>query len=295
MAFPSIFSLSSSSEEPDWAWLPQNMLFLIISQLFLLSDIVSFGSVCTPWRSVLKHRLQDLNFQPNMRFSRKLPILLIPTDDNNESTRNLYSLLSAEVYDLKLPAPYHNRCIGSSHGWLIFLESFTFAITLFNPFYFGNSKGFIRIPPFLPAGDTCEMMKALEREFFSDYFICKAILSSCNDFIMMVIHGEHGVWLITSPRMQLGHSCISTNQCYMTSYFIYFLAVNFWGEVYVCDVKSNVQPRIRLVTEPVVGPLGETMRRYIVESNDGTTLLQAVRLVECSMSSGGELFLDTTG
>lgn len=95
----------------------------------------------------------------------------------------------------------------------------------------------------------------------------KSSKASCNDFIMMVIHGEtrslayykseNATWTFMYQHQPVFYDIIVHQG--------YFLAVNFWGEVYVCDVKSNVQPRIRLVTEPVVGPLGETMRRYIVE------------------------------
>ncbi|XP_021764906.1 uncharacterized protein LOC110729481 [Chenopodium quinoa] len=295
-------SSSFSSEMPDWAIMAEDVLLLILSHL-LLSDIISFGCVCSSWYSVSKRKLKLLNITPKMSFRRRAPMLLIPTDDSNENSRNLYSLPKGEVYDLKLSVPVNSRCIGSSHGWLIYIDSLSFVITLYNPFYFGFSKGTIKLPAFLPAGKINDSkMAIIQRDFYTDLFISKAILSadpsSCSDFIVMAIHnerkglayykaGEDATWTYV-------HDHPNGSPFYDIMYYLghSFVALNNKGEAYICNVNSNSKT-CQVMTEAVVATLAETTRRYIVKLDDGSTILQAIRMVQTLTNPDGTPFVDT--
>ncbi|XP_021726828.1 F-box protein At2g26160-like [Chenopodium quinoa] len=290
-------SQNSSSEMPDWALMAEDMLLLILSHL-LLSDIISFGCVCSSWYSVSKRKLKLLNITPKMSFSRRAPMLLIPTDDSNENSRNLYSLPKGEFYDLKLSVPVNSRCIGSSYGWLIYIDSLSFVITLYNPFYFGFNKGTIK----LPAGKINDRKKAIiQRDFYTDLYISKAVLSadpsSCADFIVMVIHNERkslAYYKAGDATWTYVHDHPNGSTFYDIMYYLgrYFVALNYRGEAYICNVNSN--SRIcQVMTEAVVGPLAESTRRYIVELDDGFTILQAVRMVQTLTNPDGMPFVDT--
>ncbi|KAK9665473.1 hypothetical protein RND81_14G114200 [Saponaria officinalis] len=68
----------------------------IITELFLLSDLVSFGSVCRNWRSPFPHRLQQYIILQNMFSSKRNPMLRIPAIVHPES-RNPYSLPEGQI------------------------------------------------------------------------------------------------------------------------------------------------------------------------------------------------------
>ncbi|XP_057547182.1 putative F-box protein At5g55150 [Amaranthus tricolor] len=236
-----------------------------------------------------------------MSLRRRLPVLLIPTNDCSKNTRNIYSLPDAQVYEMKLPVPFKSRCIGSSHGWLIFIDRVSFVITLYNPFYFGNSKGIIHLPPFPPAEYTIEMTKkSYVCEFHADYYICKAVLSanpsSSNTYFVTLIHGEtRAIAYYKSGDVSWTYMYGVVNQSSffdVISHENYFLAANLWGEVYICEVNSN-NPKITCLTDPVVSPIGELARRYLVDTGDGKTILQVVRLLTCSISDDGHPFTVT--
>ena len=185
------------------------------------------------------------------------------------------------------------RCIGSSHGWLIFIDSASFVITLYNPFYFGSSKGTIHLPPFPPAKFTNETANVDGYDLHSDYCICKAVLSadpsSSNNYFVVLIHGL--------TRSLAFYKSGKANWSYFNqpAFFDviyhqnYFLAVSFWGQVYTCDVNSNMKST--RVNGPVLGPSGYLARRYLVELDDGKTSLQVARKVQ--RAKYGHPFLDT--
>ncbi|KAL9237326.1 hypothetical protein vseg_011888 [Gypsophila vaccaria] len=266
--------------KPDWAWLPENVLYMILTELFMLSDLISFGAVCRSWRSVRQHRLQEMNIHPNMSIRKRLPMLLIPADSGER--RNLYSLPDEEVYHVGLPVPYNNRCIGSCHGWLIFLDSVSFVVTLFNPFYFGNSKGTIKLPLFQTARDFFQSDS--NYEFFPEYFVSKAVLSadpnSCPNYSVALIYGEFRSLAYYKSGDETW-TCIPGNPLiydiiYHTGRFI---AVCLWGELYTFNPEAN-RPQLESFSTPLYGPIRSNARRYIMMSYDGNTLLQVVRSID---------------
>ncbi|KAK9665464.1 hypothetical protein RND81_14G113700 [Saponaria officinalis] len=250
--------------------------------------------VCRNWRAVCRHRFQELRILPHMLFSGRLPMLLISDVDHPE-TRNLYSLPDGQVYDLRLPVPYDTRCIGSSHGWLIFLESVSFVVTLFNPFYFGNHKGTIYLPPFLAAKDYFETNK--DYDLFPEYYITKAVLSidpvSSPNYTVMLIHGEDRSLAYYNSGDE-NWTCVPGSPLF--SDLLYsngrFTAVSLQGELYSSNPETN-SPELERVTGPLYRPFRSTVRRYI--AYDRNKLLQAVRTVEFFSVTNADVVYRTRG
>ncbi|XP_059627435.1 probable F-box protein At1g44080 [Cornus florida] len=129
-----------SLEESDWAWLPKNLIDMILENLVSLSEFVRFGAVCKPWQSVAMEN--KLKFVQN-KFSTQVPFLIVPLKDNNVTERrSLYNITHNKLYDFQLRVPYKERLCGSSHGWLIGIEKSS-SVSLMNPF----SGSTIELPP----------------------------------------------------------------------------------------------------------------------------------------------------
>ncbi|KAK9665467.1 hypothetical protein RND81_14G113900 [Saponaria officinalis] len=230
---------------------------------------------------------------PNMFIHKRLPMLLIPTD--SAERRNVYSLPDGQVYDLKLPVPYNTRCIGSSHGWLVFIEIFSYVITLFNPFYFGNSKGTIKLPAFQPAGDFFESES--EYQLNHEYYIAKAVISadpvSCPNYTVMLIHGECKSLAFYKSGDETW-TCIPGNPLIrdLIYYNVRFSALCLWGELYTSDPEAN-RPQLESVCWPLYGQHRSSARRYIVMSNDRHTLFQLVRTLRYRLIGHGNVLYQT--
>ncbi|CAL1404906.1 unnamed protein product [Linum trigynum] len=137
---------SEEATRRDWAGLPWNVLYSVLTRVPSLQDYLRFSSVCKPWKSAAESdnrgRIATGHNQP--------PLLLVPTQDRSRESRALYSAAAAAgnkliVPNLNLPVPHHHRisCCGSSHGWLAFTE-LDYSVTLYNPF----TRAQIRLPRF---------------------------------------------------------------------------------------------------------------------------------------------------
>ncbi|XP_059646209.1 putative F-box protein At5g55150 [Cornus florida] len=127
--------------ESDWACLPKHLLDTIMDKLVSLSDYVRFGAVCKEWHDVVMENKVEF-FQK--KCCKQVPFLMVPTEDNSEKRRSLYSITHNKLYDFQLRVPYKKRLSGSSHGWLFTVEE-SFALTLINPF----SSATIELPPIM--------------------------------------------------------------------------------------------------------------------------------------------------
>ena len=127
--------------EPDWAYLPEDALNLILGNLVEQVDHIWFGAVCKNWWSIAK-----LNHQNHESGSKVLPMLMIPTKRKSRTQRSLYGISAKTVYPFKLPLRYNRRCCGSSYGWIATVDRNN-VITLLNPF---KNVAPISLPPIDP-------------------------------------------------------------------------------------------------------------------------------------------------
>ena len=131
---------SESNSESEWASLPEELLDSILGHLASMADCIRFSAVCSDWRRIAYQNYRNPPCDP--RRCHQLPLLMVPTPDSSTDTRSLYDVRRKRLYDFRLKVPYHRRCAGSSHGWLIFVHD-SYQVTLFNPFS-GKS---IHLPP----------------------------------------------------------------------------------------------------------------------------------------------------
>ncbi|XP_043702870.1 putative F-box protein At5g55150 [Telopea speciosissima] len=145
----------------NWFELCNDILGLIVDQFSAIEDIVHFGAVCRPWRSVSVKKLH---------FSTIVDPWLMLAEKEDSDNRGFYSLSTKKVYHLNLPEARSRKC-WSSCGWLITL-GLDLEIHLLNPF----SRDQIRLPPqpTLPG----QYPSIVGPEFVRRVFIWKVILSS---------------------------------------------------------------------------------------------------------------------
>ncbi|CAM8991687.1 unnamed protein product [Rhodiola kirilowii] len=131
------------AEEQDWSSIQPDIGCAIFNKLPEIVDRIWFGAVCKNWYYIAK------DYNPLASRSRlTLPMLLVPVNEC-ETQRKLYGVSSGKFYsNIRLSDIPNERCCGSSHGWLAFVEE-DLSVTLVSPFKF---KG-IHIR--LPVMDTC--------------------------------------------------------------------------------------------------------------------------------------------
>ncbi|KAF8039994.1 hypothetical protein BT93_B2267 [Corymbia citriodora subsp. variegata] len=157
-----------STQQADWAWLPEDMMGAILKKLGLTDEYMRVSRVCTSWFSFVRDRTE---FKELLR--KQAPLLVIPAINNRRNRRNLYNVIDGKTYDVQITLPYNRRCCGSSHGWLATVGR-KMVITLTNPF----SQRRIRLPPIFnpPKGNITRDNPCL---FYS--WVHKVILSNDPD------------------------------------------------------------------------------------------------------------------
>ncbi|XP_059643412.1 probable F-box protein At1g44080 [Cornus florida] len=267
-AFLSKNLLDMTMEEPDWAYLPKNLLDMILDKLVSLSEYVRFGAVCKPWQSVAmgnKHK-----FVQN-KFSRQVSFLLVPSRDNSDERRSLYSITHNKLYDFQLRVPYRKRLSGSSYGWLFTVKE-SLGVILMNPF----SGATIELPPIRVEDDEFDNILS-EVEFE----VGKAALSvdpasSPNDYIVTAIYGGclnlafiragDEAWTRMDKKRFQG---ITDVMYYKGKIF----AVDSSSAVLMIDVNRSAGESKAPHVEVIAPEYRISERTYLVESSGGDLLL----------------------
>ncbi|XP_068318115.1 F-box protein At2g26160-like [Pyrus communis] len=276
----------SSTFVSGWAWLPSDLLYLIVEKLIPTSDYIRFGAVCKHWQSVaLLQKQRRLKSR-----QQQLPMLIIPSKDINDR-RGLYSVTHGKNCGFELYVPYNNRCCGSSHGWLACVDD-NFGVNLFNPF----TKHTILLPP------LTEVPQDIRKHAYRrDHYIKKVVLSAdpslCpNDYEVVALVDCHGTRMahIKSGDNAWTHIDQTIRYFYGLHQIIgfddvlyyrgQFLAVSREGGVFSINVSngSTHKPHVSIVL-PIVPNIDD--KAYLVESSQGDLLLlrkfQSLNYSEC--------------
>ncbi|GLT71089.1 hypothetical protein SLA2020_431310 [Shorea laevis] len=219
-------------------------------------DRVRFGAVCESWGTAVKERrrLKTQVTQP--------PMLLIPSKDNNEKVRSLYSITDRKISEVNLPIPYDKRCCGSSLGWLSFVTE-TLCVTLFNPFR--NEK--IHLP------QISLFYEGVRRTY--QYLVVKVMLSSDptssrEDCFVAAIFGK----LNDLAFMKIGDESwtyVDNDRKAVFSDILYFK-----GKILALDHRSGlISIDVNTCQEKLLAPgdLEYFMKTYLVETSSGDLLL----------------------
>ncbi|GLU19648.1 hypothetical protein SLE2022_358850 [Rubroshorea leprosula] len=108
-----------------WKELPLDVVYAISQCLESYDDYVRFRAVCVSWKSAVPKSPTRLLKQP-------VPLLMLPFDDERETSRSFYGILEDKVYQIELPETRGKYFCGSSDGWVVIVEKSP-ALYLFNP------------------------------------------------------------------------------------------------------------------------------------------------------------------
>ncbi|KAF8369923.1 hypothetical protein HHK36_032042 [Tetracentron sinense] len=238
----------------NWSELHEDLLALIAKQLILYEDFVTFGGVCSSWRSVAVKK----NFNPSLQ----IPWLML-AEKKHSHTRAFFSLSKGMIHERMLPEAHGNRCF-SSHGWLITL-SVDLTINLVNPL----SRVRIPLPHQLTFKDHYTDYTPVELQ---QICIFKAILSASpswtSDYTVMVIYGPRVKLAFAKPGDE-GWTTIDTWSSSYADIIYYrerFYAVNFKGHIMVCDVEGPNPTEASVIARLPEEILGIPCKVYLVES-----------------------------
>ncbi|XP_043721478.1 putative F-box protein At5g55150 [Telopea speciosissima] len=240
----------------NWSELCNDILGLIVDQFSAIEDIVHFGAVCRPWRSVSVEKLH---------FSTIADPWLMLAEKEDSDNRGFYSLSTQKVYHLNLPEARGRKCL-SSNGWLITL-GLDLEIHLLNPF----SREQIRLPPqpTLPGQFSYE----IEPEHLRNFFVSKVILSSTPSHeeedekcVVMAIISEYNklaflrlgdeVWTPVDSHIGIAEVMYLNGQ---------FYAITNRGKLLIVDI-SNPHPKTIEFAETPEEMVDVCARFYLVES-----------------------------
>ncbi|XP_008234324.1 PREDICTED: F-box protein At2g26160-like [Prunus mume] len=247
-----------------WAWLPSNILDLILEKLIPISDYIRFSAVCKHWQSVAIHRKK----QPIKSCHKQIPMLIIPTIDGSSERRGLYCVTQGKTCSFELNVYYSKRFCGSSHGWLACVDE-NLVVTLLNPFT-GHT---ISLPP-VPKSTWRSTLA-----YRCDYYINKVVLSADpsflpNDYEVLVIYDGFGKQI---AHFKSGDDAwTSIDQVIGFDDVIYykgqFLGVSLGGSVFSMNVSRDptIKPHVSLLLPMDPGTDNKT---YLVQSSQGELLL----------------------
>ncbi|MCD7452862.1 hypothetical protein HAX54_018415 [Datura stramonium] len=250
-----------AQEMPDWSELHHDLLVLIRRRLNLIEDYLNFSIVCKSWHSVATKN----NFTSDLP---RIPWLMLAEEEEEEdkSLRKFFSLYNGMILNKRIPKAMGKRCM-ESLGWLITVGKDEGEINLLHPFSGVEIE--------LPHQNTTEDYEEHGEECLFTY-VRKAVLSASpshtSDFVLMVIEGNIrflSFWRPGDLRWNRVHWDASHHSPFVDVVYFngLFYAVNFSGEVVVCDVggpesrkRSHVLVQLPFCRRDGMGHL------YILES-----------------------------
>lgn len=255
---------STPAPSSKWADIPSEILDSIFEHLSL-RDVIAAESVCTRWFSSAK---SFITFKSQSQSPQCPLLLLFPQEDENGLEN--------------VPEEFiESACIGSSHGWLIFLDK-RGAPLLFNPHlrihiqfpYIGSLLGVLNIGKSREYGCyityDCQENPIGYVKNLRENLIHKAIISSdplgIKNFGAVVIYGygnklaycKNGLILMVSTSLM------------KTSYaakigFVHLAAMLLWKYGILMDGISQLREwRLRLIFRRSQGSFGVNLEIFIL-------------------------------
>ncbi|XP_021821632.1 F-box protein At2g26160-like [Prunus avium] len=277
----------SSTVVSGWAWLPSDLLYLIVEKLIPITDYIQLGAVCKNWQSVARHQ----KHQRLKSCHKQLPMLMVPSKHNCHERHGLYSVTKGKTCSFELHVPYNKRLCGSSNGWLACVDE-NLEVTLLNP----STKRTIRLPPFAQVPQPIhkqayrsddyikKVVSSADPSLFPNDYEAVALFNSNGTRVAHIKSGDHG-WTHIDQTIIFFYGL---NQVIEFDDVIYyrgqFLAASREGGVFAINVGKDptYKPHVSIV---VPMDQGIDDQAYLVESSRGDLLLvrkfQSLNYVEC--------------
>ncbi|KAG8375358.1 hypothetical protein BUALT_Bualt10G0091800 [Buddleja alternifolia] len=236
----------------DWSNLPADLLLLIAKRLHFAEDYAKISAVCKSWRAII--------LQKDNQSCSLLPWLML-TENESRDIRGFYSPFNKKVCELYLPEIRGKRCWGSSHGWLITLNT-AYEMHLLNPMS--------RVQILLPPLHICSNLKNLicNPTEFRNTFVYKVVLSSdplSGNCVALAVYSDNKM-----AFAKLGDDAWTPLQCCpsvindVICFGGKFYATDSSGDVISCDMNG-----IHLKTLPLTSSFEayelDEITTYIVE------------------------------
>ncbi|OIT39554.1 hypothetical protein A4A49_30441 [Nicotiana attenuata] len=216
-----------------WAELPYDLLTEIANRVKVIEDFVSFGAVCTSWRTAATKKNFDV-------FSPQVPLLMLA--DKDEDYREFYSLSKHKISRIFLPEVRGRECF-PTQGWLCTV-AYNGEMNLLNPF----SRTQIELPSekeFWVFHGPVELCKG---EFW--HYMDKAVLSAnplvASDYVLVVSYYTDCDYLLAFWRpgdLNWTKIDFAKGWVYYIAAMIYynekFYCVTWCGQVWVFDMSCH--------------------------------------------------------
>ncbi|XP_062014580.1 probable F-box protein At1g44080 [Rosa rugosa] len=266
-----------ASVSAGWAWLPSELLELILDKLVLICDYIQFGAVCKHWQSAAKQHKQQW-----MKFCHKqLPMLMQITRNRNKSNAAFFSISQGGMLRQLSYVPHYNKKgveLYSSHGWLAYNDKLV--LTFLNPFT-GDT---ISLPPIIEPTDAVQdILDSPSTRIYQVALSADPCLNP-NVYEVLVQYWLYPQTLLAhfnsadATWTQIGDTSLALNVLDALYYKGQFVALTVFNEefpsIYVSGITTTYQQ----------SALG-TARKYIVESSAGDLLLVRIKGFESDEKS----------
>ncbi|CAL8165780.1 unnamed protein product [Prunus armeniaca] len=268
---------SPNSKFHDWSSLHQDIVDSIAKRIVSRADLIAFAAVCKAWRSAaIKEYFTS-------RSTLKSPVLMIqaknkengtPTPEFYNSSKSTWS--KGTFHKLGLLAPKKTKqSFYSSLGWLVAVSA-DLKVDLLHPL----SHAQIELPDINKVRNHHQQQSfsGVPYEFIASKFVLSSSPSWTCDYIVTVIYRILGGWGFWRPGEDEWTS-VGRNIMDLAYYKGQFYAVDFDGNIMVCEIAEPEQPKMRIVVpkvpmEPMCASVDQSL--YLVESQGA--LLVVLRL-----------------
>ncbi|GLU19675.1 hypothetical protein SLE2022_359110 [Rubroshorea leprosula] len=264
-----------------WEELPCDLIIAISQRLESYVDHVRLGAICSSWNSAIPKN-------PTHLF-KQIPWLMLPFDDETQTSRGFYSILDDKVYHLEQSETRGKLFRGSCYGWLVILEMSP-VLCLFNPL----TKFKITLPPLDTFPDIkryCPDDKDKEytiinclhgvttqwsQAYMREVYIKKLVLSSPphDDYLAIAIFGEHRCLAFCKRNDNKWTAAETCNRHGFEDVIFYkdeIYALESYGELLISDTTSL--PKFSLI-EAKIPRLRNYTELNLVGSNNGLMMVE---------------------
>ncbi|KAK8358062.1 hypothetical protein V6Z11_A05G459600 [Gossypium hirsutum] len=251
---------------PDWKYLPELCLLIVLEKIDEPISRVQFGVVSKNWHSLFNIFLDiKRRSSPNL-----VPMLMVPSK-KSATKRKVCSLQAkSKVSKIEFPKPYTRRYFGSCYGWIATVDK-SFNITLSNPF----KNLSIHLPQFdSMAYDSGPYTYKIRKVVLSD-----DPLLHPNNFIVVVIYSVYGRVAFYRPCQEnLIYMDVDEDQSLISDILFHkglVYAIGKYNNLVSFDVngveddESSKPPKLNTLVPKVLKLENYSHRVYIFKSSMG--------------------------
>ncbi|KAJ7961549.1 F-box protein [Quillaja saponaria] len=244
----------------DWANLLPDILHIILKKLISSKDFlasVTFGAVCTSWRSVYVQVKDVIKQLP----PQVIWLMLAEERDHNDK-RGFFSLAKGNTRYLQLPEAKRKFCFSFPEGWLITAGE-DFDLNLLHPL----SRVQFQLPNLRTIPEPEIYLKYTSFPVVIRRALLTANPSFTSDFkVIIILHCDSiafaklgdNAWTMTKER-----DSFADVTCYKGNIY----GLDWMGNIWVCDIEGSEPKATKLFCMKDERFVSHIERAYLVESS----------------------------